>query len=217
MQLDNETLLILKNYAKINPSIIFDKGSVIKTISPTQTIMSKSTVKVEFPRKFALTNLDTFIGILSAFNNPYVEFQDSYLIVKEDTNKSTKMFYASEDLITKAPNKVNLPSVDVTFELKYDDFAKVEKMAGILGLPEICIVGDGETISLRAENSKNPTSDSFSIDVGSTKDEFKAIFARENLQILKRDYTVDLCFKGISHFKSDDVEYWITIEENSKF
>ena len=44
MRVSTNTLNVLKNFAKINPSIVIAEGNVLKTISPSKTIMAKATV-----------------------------------------------------------------------------------------------------------------------------------------------------------------------------
>ena len=44
MKFSNESIGILKNFATINPSIIFKPGSVVRTISPQKTVMAAATI-----------------------------------------------------------------------------------------------------------------------------------------------------------------------------
>ena len=93
----------------------------------------------------------------------------------------------------------------------------VEKASGVLSLPEIVIFGDGKNIYLQTEDSKNPSSDVFSINIGDTDKVFKAIFKAENIKIIPGDYEVTISSRGISHFSNKDVEYWIAVEQSSTF
>ena len=93
------------------------------------------------------------------------------------------------------------------------------KLSGILGLPNIAVVGDGTEISLSALDVKNNESDNFSIKVGETSSNFKMIFNTENLKMVPGNYDVAISSKGISHFKhvTDQIEYWIATEAGSKY
>ena len=42
MQISNETIDILKNFAMINPSIAFEPGNVLQTVATNKTIMAKA-------------------------------------------------------------------------------------------------------------------------------------------------------------------------------
>ena len=74
MKISTNTLNVLKNFAKINPSIVVQEGNVLKTISPSRTIMAKGTVDTTFDKKFAIYNLDRFISTVSLFNDPELKF-----------------------------------------------------------------------------------------------------------------------------------------------
>lgn len=217
MKIDTDTINVLKNFAKINPSIVVQEGNVLKTISPTKTIMAKAKVKTDFGKRFAIYNLDRFISIVSTFTDPEFKFGEKSVDIS-DNNKKQHYVYADENTVTKAPEKeINLPSVDVSFTLTNDDLRDVEKAAGILALPEIAVVGDGKNISLQAVDTKNPTGDVYSIVIGKTDKAFKAIFKAENIKIIPGEYEVNISSKGISHFSGEGVEYFIAVESNSTF
>jgi len=217
MKIDANTINVLKNFAKINPSIVIQEGNTLKTISPSKTIMAKANVTTDFGKRFAIYNLDRFLSTLSLFSNPELNFKEKFIDIS-DENKNTHYTYADEGAITKAPEKeINLPSVDVTFTLTNDNLKDVEKAAGVLQLPEIVVAGDGTNVYLQAADSKNPSGDVYSIAIGTTDKTFKAIFKSENIKIIPGDYTVNICSKGISHFKGTDAEYWIAVESTSTF
>jgi hypothetical protein len=88
---------------------------------------------------------------------------------------------------------------------------------GVLGLPEIAVVGNGTRIFLQAVDSKNSSADTFSIEVGETDKVFKAVFKSENIRIMEGDYSVEISSKMISKFTGVDVTYWIAVEATSVF
>ena len=217
MKISTNTLNVMKNFAKINPSIVVQEGNVLKTISPSKTIMAKGKVDTEFSKKFAIYNLDRFISTVSLFNNPELKFGDKSVEIF-DGNKKSQYTYADESSITQAPDKqINLPSVDVSFRLTNEHLKDVEKAAGVLGLPEIVIFGDGTNVFLQAADTKNPSGDVYSINIGDTDKTFRAIFKSENIKIIPDDYDVTISARGISHFAGKEVEYWIAVEQSSTF
>lgn len=217
MKISTNTVNVLKNFAKINPSILIQEGNTLKTMSPSKTIMAKATVDTDFPKRFAIYNLDRFISTASLFNDPNFDFGEKTVTIKEG-DKKTDYVYADENTITKAPEKeINLPSVDVTITLTNDHLKEVEKAAGVLGLPEILIVGDGKNVHLQAADSKNPSGDVYSVKIGDTTKSFKAIFKSENIKIIPGDYEVTISSRGISNFKGKEAEYWIAVEQSSSF
>lgn len=219
MHITTDTLNVLKNFSKINASICVTPGHELKTISSSRTVLARAEVDTEFPNPFAIYNIDRFISTLSLFTMPTLDFKDRYVEIS-DGNKKSNYVYADESTLKKAPDKtISLPSVDASFELPYDQFKEVEKAAGILTLPEIAINGDGSTIHLQAIDSKNPSGDIYSIEIGETNQEFNALFKLENINKIfpGLTYNVSISSKGISEFSSDSINYWIAVEHNSTF
>lgn len=217
MKIDTNTVNVLKNFAKINPSIVVQEGNTLKTISPNKTIMAKANVTTNFGKRFAIYNLDRFLSTLSLFNDPELNFGERAVTIS-DNNKTTNYTYADEATVAKAPEKeINLPSVDVSFRLTNDNLKDVEKAAAVLALPEIVVSGDGSKVYLQAADTKNPSGDIYSIAIGETDKNFKAIFKSENIKIIPGDYDVNICSRGISLFKGAEAEYWIAVESHSTF
>jgi hypothetical protein len=217
MKISTNTVNVLKNFAKINPSIVIAEGNVLKTISPSKTIMAKATVETTFDKRFAIYNLDRFLSTLSLFTDAELDFGNKSVTI-HGNNKKSQYTYADESTVTKAPEKeIKLPSVDVTFALTNDNLKDVEKAAGVLALPEIAVVGDGTTVSLQAVDTKNPSGDVYSIDIGTTDKVFKAVFKSENIKIIPGDYQVSISSAGISQFSGKEVDYWIAVEASSQF
>jgi hypothetical protein len=217
MKISTNTVNILKNFAKINPSILIQEGNTLKTMSPSKTIMAKAKIDTEFPKRFAIYNLDRFISTASLFTDPNFDFGERTVTIKEGERK-TDYVYADENTINKMPDReINLPSIDVTVTLTNASLKEVEKAGGVLGLPEILIVGDGLNVYLQAADSKNPSGDVFSVKIGDTSKTFKAIFKTENIKILPGDYEINISSRGISHFSGKEAEYWIAVEQSSTF
>lgn len=218
MKLDQRTLQILKNFSSINQSILFRSGNVQKTITTTKTILAKATLQQEFPSSFAIYDLNRFLAVLSLFDDADLEIGDKSLVIKSGRKKVNYVFADPNTIVAPKDDKeINFPSADVSFELTNEVLTDITKALGVLRQPEIAIVGNGNTISIQTINSKDPTSDVYSVEVGETNKDFNFIFKAENLRLLPDTYSVDIASAGISRFQSKDVEYFIAIEANSKF
>lgn len=217
MKIDATTINVLKNFATINNSIVINMGNKLETISSTKTIKATAKVITDFPRRFAMYNLSRFISTMSLFNDPDVEFGETALTIS-DGDRSVQLTYSDESTIIKVPSKnIVLPSVDVTVELTNDNLKAVEKALGVLSVPEIIFAGKNGKVYLQAADSKNPSGDYYSIEIGQSDRTFRAIYKAENIKVLPGDYKVDICSKGISKFYNDEVEYFITVEQSSTF
>lgn len=217
MKLEGRTLQILKNFATINPSLQFKQGSFITTISPNKTMMAKAAIKEHIPHTFAIYDLSRFLGVLSLFESPTLALEERLLVIK-GSGRQVQYTYADPKLIvTPGDKEVKIPSTEIEFDLKADVLQGVLKAMGVLGLPEIAVTGEDGVMSVQAIDSKNPSSDKYSVDVGTTNATFRMIFLAENIKVLSEDFRVSISSKGIAHFKGSDVEYWIATESSSTY
>ena len=217
MKLSTRTVQILKSFSSINPSIQFKEGNVLKTISPNKTIMARATLEDNLPSTFSIYDLSRFLGVMTLFDDPDFAVEEKLVSIRSAGRKVNYAFADPSTLILPPERDIELSDAEVNFELKQEQFAEVIKALGVMSLPDLVIVGDDGKILLRATDTKNPSSDKYDIEVGTTDRQFEAVFKTENVKILPDTYQVSLSSKGISNFKSSDVEYWISIESNSNF
>ena len=118
MKLSDNALAILKNFAGINNSILVKEGNKLRTISVAKNILAEAEIKEEFPRDFAIYDLNQFLNGLSLHQDPDLDFQqDTYLSIKEGKRR-VKYFFADPNVIIAPPEKdITLPTQDVCFQM----------------------------------------------------------------------------------------------------
>ena len=221
MKVSDRTTNLLKNYANINQSIEFREGKLLKTVSPLNTILASVEVEEEFPKTFPIYELNRFLGTLSLFNDPELNFDENGVSITDDKHSAIYRYCGSSSMFQTPPDKdITFPDAEVEFELSHEQFKTTINAANTLGLPEVVVEGNGTDIELVVSDTGNVSSDRFSTTVGKTDKTFHMIFKTENLnKILEGDYTVALSSKRISHFKrkTDSLQYWIALEQNSSY
>ena len=220
MKLSDKTLSLLKNFSTINQSILFKKGTKLRTISVMKNILAEATITEELPKDFGIYDLGQFLNGLSLHHNPDLDFQDdSYVVIKEGRSKS-KYFFADSNCIVTPPEKtLTLPSEDVTFDLSTDQLDKLLKAAAIYQLQDLSVIGGDGVVKILVRDKKNDTSNDFSIVVGETDSTFSFNFKVENIKILPGTYDVVVSKKLLSRFisKNQDLTYYIALEPDSTF
>jgi len=220
MKLSDNTLTILKNFASINNSILVKQGTRLRTISVAKNILAEANIIEEFPRDFAVYDLNQFLNGLSLHQDPDLDFtEQSYLSIKEGKRR-VKYFYADPNVIISPPEKaIQLPSKDVCFQLEHSALDRLLKAASVYQLPDLSAVGDAGVIRLVVRDKKNDTSNEYSIVVGETDKEFTFNFKVENLKMIPSDYDVVVSSKLLSQFKNEkfNIEYYIALEPDSTF
>ena len=104
MQISNETIQILKNFAAINSNIMIRKGKTLSTISTAKNIFAKAEVVEDFPTEVAVYDLNSLLALLTLMENQNVEFGDKSLNISKDNGKF-EYFYSSPTVIVAAPDK----------------------------------------------------------------------------------------------------------------
>lgn len=219
MKISPETLNILKNFSNINHSIVVKEGNVLRTMSPVKNILAKFTAFESFPKDFALYELNEFLSGLTLFKEPDFDFDNnSYLTIKSGRSK-VKYFYSDASVITAPPVKdIELPSVDVEFELSDEVLASLLRASSVYQLPDLSLIGDGSELNLVVRDKDNQTSNNFNVKVGDTNKTFTFNFKMENLKIVPDLYKVVAC-STVALFTSSkyDLCYWIALEPDSTF
>ena len=118
MNLCDNTLGILKNFAGINNSILVKQGNQLRTMSVAKNILAEAQIEEDFPREFAIYDLNQFLNGLSLHQDPELDFtENTYLNIREGKRR-VKYFYADPNVIVSPPEKeITLPTEDVCFQL----------------------------------------------------------------------------------------------------
>ena len=222
MKLSESTLSLLKNFKDINQSILFKKGSKLRTISVMKNILAEATIDEELPKDFGIYDLSQFLNGLE-LHKPYVpdlDFaNDNHVVIKEGRMRS-KYFFADPNVIITPPEKeITLPSEDAVFDLSTDQLDKLLKAAGIYQLPDLAVIGGDGVVKVLVRDKKNDASNDFAITVGETDATFSFNFKVENIKILPGTYNVVVSQKLLSRFtnKNQDLVYFIALEPDSTF
>jgi len=220
MKLSDNALAILKNFAGINNSILVKQGNKLRTISVAKNILAEAEIKEDFPRDFAIYDLNQFLNGLSLHQDPDLDFnQDSYLSIKEGKRR-VKYFFADPNVIIAPPEKeITLPSQDVCFQLDSVTLEKLTKAAAVYQLPDMSAIGENGVIKLVVRDKKNDTSNEYAIVVGETSDDFEFNFKVENIKIIPGAYEVVVSSKLLSQFTNTqhNLKYYIALEPDSTF
>jgi len=220
MKLSDNTLTILKNFAGINNSILVKEGNKLRTISVAKNILAEADINEEFPRDFAIYDLNQFLNGLSLHSDPDLDFkEESYLSIREGKRR-VKYFFADPNVIIAPPEKeINLPSQDVCFQLDSTSLEKLVKAAAVYQLPDLSAVGEAGVIKLVVRDKKNDTSNEYAIVVGETDQEFTFNFKVENIKIIPGAYDVVVSSKLLSQFTNTryNLTYYIALEPDSTF
>ena len=179
--------------------------------------MADATVNEAFP-DFGIYDLNEFLGAMSLFEDPELDFQDKFVSISQGSMK-IKFFAADASVLTAPQKAITFPDAEISFNISAAMLNMIQKTASVLRAADVSIVGDGSTITVVVGDKKNATGNSFSESVGTTDKSFKVNLKVENLKMLPGDYEVSISSKKISRFKSpsSDLVYYVAVEADSTF
>ena len=217
MKLSKHTTEILKNYSQINGNLLLKSGSKLGTISEQKNIMASTPIAEVIPSDFGIYDLNEFLGALSLFEDPDLEFSDKYVTIQQNGNQIK--YYAAEAANLTTPQKeIVFPDSEINFTLTSATLELIRKTSAVLSAPDLAIVGDGSKITAVVGQKKNATANSYDVDLGTTDKTFRVNLKIENLKMLPGQYAVSISSKRISRFQgTNDLVYYVAVEADSTF
>ena len=223
MYLSQDTVQILKNFSTINSNIMIRPGSTLRTWTVSKTILGEAEIAEEFDKEVAIYDLNQFLNCLSLIPGAELHLEDDYVHITDGTNSIQYRCAVPSSISTPPDKKINLPSQDVCVVLTEDNIDQIKKAASVLQIPDVSLIGNGETIELTVRDKSNSGSNSYSIAVGETDAVFRLNMKVENLKLLPGDYDVVVSCrssdKTIGHFTNHAraIDYYIPFENDSTY
>lgn len=222
--LSSRTKTVVENFARINPAMIFRRGSVLRTTSPNEDLVGFANITENIPEKFAIHDLSKFLGILGLYESPKILIGEKTLTINGNGRKFVYTL-AAEKLIFSPSEaaydklKAVLTTNEITkVELPVDELKMLKKYVSIADLPEVALFSDGQGVYLKGLKSDNPTGDQYTTQLAEKEvPSFNILFTQQKINsLLDEKYTVTIA-KDIVSYKGSDVEYFIAPEGSSTY
>ena len=220
--LSEDTINVLKNFATINPNLVFTPGQKVKTISEAKTIMARADIVEDMPKEFGVYDLNEFLSVYNLVDQPTLEFEDKSVLINGANNQVVRYFFSETEILTTPQKDIQMPDAELGFTLTDDILNQIRKAAAVLGHTELSLKGDNGVITASVVDTKDTTSNSFSYELdrdNACKNDFNFIVSIPNLKLLPGDYFVSISSKLISNWTNNNypIEYFVALEKNSSF
>jgi hypothetical protein len=220
-KLSKKTLGLLKNFSGINSNLYVKPGNKIQTVSPAKNVFAECTVEETFDVPFGIWDLNKFLGVVSLFDDADFTFDTKHVTISSETGSTVKYYYSDPKLLSYPTKNIKKIDSAISFELSSDDLQELRRAGSVLQLSDLCFMSEGDKIFAVVKEIKDPTCNTYSIEVGdnTSQADFSFNLKLENIKILDGDYRVDLSKSVISQFthQSMPLSYWIAMESNSTY
>jgi len=212
MRLSKETLAILKNFAGINSNILIKPGNKLRTMSPNANILAEAQITEDFDTEVPIWDLNQFLAVVSMFSNPDLEFNEKYVDISNGRS-TIRYHYSDASLLTVPKRDIRIPDSVISFDLSESNLNEISKAANILQVTDLQIIAENGSLSVQVDDSKNDTSNKFSLLIDENYDgpDYTGSFNVSEIKFLPGSYKVCLTDTIISTFthESNTLKYVI--------
>ena len=223
MQLSDNTMAVLKNFATIQPNMVLSEGKTIKTIAEAKNVMAVANLDQGFDKSVGIYNLDEFLSVLGLVDDPDCNFGDDFVTVAGNSGLSkVKYFYSDPSILTTVAKDIPMPEAEVTFTLDENTLSRIRRAASALGHEKLTITADDGGLKLTVTDNTDATANAFEVTVAGVYETgvtFNFVMNIANLKLITGDYDVSVSSKLISQFVNNSVhvKYFIALEKSSTY
>ena len=221
MRFYQQTLNILKNFSKINQSILVKSGSVLETLSVSKYVIAEAKVNEVFPREFAFYDLKQFLGIMNReqWKNADIEFGEEFMTLTNAKGGAITYYYADPQVFVHPSKKIKMPTPDVTLQCYEQTLVEIAEMANELSSPDLKLENDTKTVRWECYDKKNATTNRFTITVGEgTEIPYCFTLKQERInKLYPGNYECKISKVGITQWTHETLPltYWIAVDPDS--
>jgi hypothetical protein len=184
-------------------------------MSAGKNIYAEAHVAEDFDVSVPIWDLNKFLGVISMFANPDLEFHETHVVISNGRSSVT-YFYSEPTLLTVPTREVKMPKTAVKFDLDEKDLNEVLKAANILQVSDFNLIGGEGKFVITVDDSSQSTSNSFEIvlDDNYGGPDFEGTINVSEIKFIPGSYTVELTDTIISKFthKTLNLSYYIAIK-----
>lgn len=222
LKLSQETLGVLKNFASLNSNILVRPGSTLSTVTPVKNVMAEATVEETFDTEFGIWDLNKFLGVISLFKEPVLNFGEKLVTISDATRKnapSVHYFYCEPSLLTAPKKSITMPDILMSFKLTADNVQEIMRASSVLQVGDLAIKSVKDKIELFVYDKADKGSNTYSVVVGEnkSKSKFDIHMKVDNLKLMSGDYDVHVSKSIVAKFShcSRDLTYYVALEATS--
>lgn len=226
MKFNKQTIQVLKNFSKINPSIFLRKGlRMVNTCHIDKFSYAEAMISDTIPDDIGIYDLNKFLSLIELMGEPEITYSPERSELVISNNKST-LYYATDSpgIIVYPKKQVEFPEPDVVFDVSDEHLVEMKRIIKVMNIDHISFESDNGDIYLRGYNKKSDENlervlYSIRLQNQKTTSDFKSILRVDNVEILDLSYTVMIMSESANaiKFESPTLSYCIVLEENSTF
>jgi hypothetical protein len=220
------TQKLLKNFSSISDSVLLVEGKKQKTVLQSRAVFAIAEFPEAWPRETGIFKLGEFVGVLSSFDKPVIEFNDVAMNIHSATGRGDVDYGYSDPSTIQAIADRMIPKDNPACEfiLSSQDLTQLKRQASALSLTAFTVTVKGGKVNIVAKDPKNPRSNGYKTTIDQVTMHNKTfdrtlLFKVEHLPMLMDgNYVVALSDWRYAYLTNQDapVTYYITEQTKDK-
>ncbi len=213
------TQKILRNFAAFNAQLLLTEGQKQHTHLKSKSVLASAELPEAWPKQTGIYNMNEFLGVMSTFGKPGIEFGDDKLTIFDPANPDLSIDYPMADpTVIGATAQGDFPHDDAkaVFTFTADEFASLKKTASLMSLlvVSVTVKKGAVTLSATGETSAKAWKRTIPADRVKADPTFEktAKFSVEHITLLESgEYTVSISDWAYGYFahKTLPLAYYI--------
>lgn len=147
------TQKILRNFASFNTGLLLNEGQAQHTHLKSKSILAVAQLPEAWPKQTGIYNMNEFLGVLSTFKSPSIEFAEDRFTIFDPANPDLSTEYPMADpTVIGATNQAEFPHDEpkVEFTVTQDEFNSLKKTAALMSLLVVQVTVKKGVVTLAA-------------------------------------------------------------------
>ena len=220
MQISKDTIAKLKNFAAINPNLVYDGNGKLKTISEAKNILASADVDIDKP--LSIYDVNEFLSIVGLIEDGDITINEKDCVISNRKSK-VRYVFADPNILTSPQKDITMPPADYAINISKEEIDNILKASSTLGHNTLRIemteanTGAVKVVDSTGASKKDYTLFAISSPTVSESLRFSFDILINNLKLMADSYTVHLSSKLISKWEGNKANYFIALESTSTF
>ena len=220
MQISNDTIAKLKNFATINPNLVYDGNGKLKTISEAKNILASADVDID--KALSIYDVNEFLSIVGLVDDGDITINDNNCVISNGKSK-VRYVFADPNILTSPQKDITMPPADYSISLSEEDISNIIKAGSTLGHNTLRIeMTESQKGSIKVVDSTGASKNDYTLQEISSPTSAESLrfsfdILINNLKLIPGGYTVHLSSKLISKWEGTSANYFIALEGTSTF
>ena len=220
MQISKDTIAKLKNFATINPNLVYDGNGKLKTISEAKNILASADVDID--KALSIYDVNEFLSIVGLIENGDITINENDCVISNNKSK-VRYVFADPNILTSPQKDITMPPADYAINISKEEIDNILKASSTLGHNTLRIeMTEANTGAVKVVDSTGASKNDYTLFVMSAPTvseslRFSFDILINNLKLMADSYTVHLSSKLISKWEGNKANYFIALENTSTF